>query len=986
MAEAIRTNPLHPVLLIGLGGTGSRVLTHVRANLQRRFGRPTLPFLRILGIDSDAVEQPPRGILAEEERRVPIAPEEYLHLATSVSDQELPPNVLEWFPETLLHQLRQPGALSMKRPYARLLFFLNYQSIRERISALLCSLRTLEMIRASQDWMRQCGLGYVECFDQATEVHLFASLAGSVGSGTLLDVAFLLRSLAIDFPIETTTHAHLFLPCRAGAGPSEQHMYANAYAALQELELFSSRLTAPHDFEVEWQPGRRLCVPGPPFNEIYLGEEKAESGCHLPLEHVLENTARFVIDRTLPSALSLGLRSTLGPLLFHLRYGKNLIYEAGRLLAQETSSLCVSHCAAEIRVRKDRIPEIFAYRLEKSILELVLDGNAHGSPPHRTLVPLIPDRIFDDLQNLMQASLREAMPIRSNDGAADTKLREWFRLLHAINIDSIRLRLEEKSADIVLRIKRELEVSSQRLCETPVHGIKELSAAVEGYLMALNNAQAKSFEQPEEIPDWVIGCLEAELIKLGHSKWPDLFGRRQRRKADLQGDLEAHVLRGYRLRLTHHLLGLVARVVEDNSLTLSGTLSVLKHVKRRIEDRLREIAKAMAVLSPGASLLTWDVLPSQEDLNHLYTLDHTPEGSPGPVQADSELRRCIEDIRAHGVTNHTDAVLTNLLNHLPEYCRSRFEADFQRHPRNFDVFSSLPDSKEAASWLAFRAAPLLCVSQPPHASVGTERAMLSIPNAGLRANFIKMVDDHLRANSGRACSLDVVDSEDTERIVMRIVRVGLPLCVLPTVSHECKRAYERFVMEDGRGNGKSLYLDAGWNSDTRSFRLKGDWEDAIRETEATEVLLFGPMLRVLSVEGQLGSRTYAYRRGAPRHGSEPLGTWNRAKIVLRNERELRENMVAEIERREAELSLDARVRLATAMREFLNSAEVDFYGTRVLLEKKCKELSDRIAGTMAPDPVQGASDPTGCIEWLDGMPVLTSFAPWSHIRGNIESA
>src|ERR1039457_5615508 len=140
MAEAIRTNPLHPVLLIGLGGTGRRVLTHVRANLQRRFGRPTLPFLRILGIDSDAVEQPPQGILAEEERRVLIAPEEYLHLATSVSDQELPPNVLEWFPETLLPQLRQPGALSMKRPYGRLLFFLNYQSIRERISALLCSL------------------------------------------------------------------------------------------------------------------------------------------------------------------------------------------------------------------------------------------------------------------------------------------------------------------------------------------------------------------------------------------------------------------------------------------------------------------------------------------------------------------------------------------------------------------------------------------------------------------------------------------------------------------------------------------------------------------------------------------------------------------------------------------------------------------------------------------------------------------------------
>ena len=328
----------------------------------------------------------------------------------------------------------------------------------------------------------------------------------------------------------------------------------------------------------------------------------------------------------------------------------------------------------------------------------------------------------------------------------------------------------------------------------------------------LDKAQREPAEPPKVPPDWVVDSLKQELVQLNRSRWPDLFGRRRRRLADLQGDIEKLILDYCRLAVSDCRVGLVSQVLNEASRVLSESLSALRHWRERLEHRVREISDETLVLSkPEIRLLTQDIVPRQEDLDRFYTLDRSVEGSSEPVQPDAELRQCIEDIRARGVAGLGHEVMPELLSQCAQYCRSRFESDFQLHPRSFDVFSSLADSAAAASWLAFHAAPLLSLSQRPRANAGAETlSILELPNPRSRGEFIRTVDRQLRSHLDGDFGLDVVVSEDLERIALRTVRVGLSLSDLQTVGGDCKRSYEeQFVMEGGLNALESLSLVSG---------------------------------------------------------------------------------------------------------------------------------------------------------------------------------
>jgi hypothetical protein len=976
MPNSSRQYPLHPTLLIGLGGTGTRILTQVRRHLNTRFGQPALPFLRMLAIDSDVLE---RGQdKNREELGEILTAQEFFHLAPLPLQHGLPPNVLEWFPHL---ESPSPAVNSFEllsrghRPFGRLLWFIHHATILEKIEELLLQLRSLEVLEESMQWLHARGLDNIDVLSpEGVEVALFTSLSGSTGGAIFLDCAFLLRHLQLSGRSSGTTCGYLFLASPAADSVEGCRQRANIYAALQELERFTCRpYGETRDFEVEWEAGRRLSIPGPPFDEVYLIDTQLESGLRVSpeqIEDVFEGCASFVVDRTIPGVYSTALRCMLAP----LRVVRSTLHaENGEHTSVIQSRAYACFGTAEIGLRRDRTVRVLGLRLEKSILNCLLNGaEDNGGDQALDLSHVaLPSLVFEDLSALMDTSVRRAIPIRPEATQGSGAMREWVRRLYAINLNEIRVALKERAAALVRTLMEEFGREHCRLFGVAAHGINRL---VDWLEVALDTAadvqdiQRTSGDPQKASKDDLIHLLGQELMQLSRPRWPDLFRRRSRRIAEIQDRLEGLILDDCRARLFDDCMTLTHKVTSEVSLGLFESLSALRELRDRINVRLDDITdEELMVLKPEDRTLVMHVVPRREEFDRFNTLSFSD------VRPAAELRQCIEEMLVRGVDLITAETIPGFLSHCTRYCNSRFASDFQLHPHNFEVLSGFDDSSVAASWLAFRSSPLLKVARRASASWSPDSfSILCLPNPQSRRDFLTTLRQKLAVVQGSvSMPMEVVDCSSFERITLRTLRVGLPLCNVWSVIGECEHAYEGFLAKSGSDAIETLYLDRRWRADTVILGVP-DEEDV----ETAEVLLFAPMLQVLGLETTMGRKAFFYRRGAPFFMRERLGVEARARIVLRRDAALRKVLLSECRRREAQLTAEVKIAWASALCQFVESLENRTHESYLLL-KKIDVLSGK--GTEAVAFSYNTKEhPVQEIEWREGYPILIGLSPWQQ--------
>lgn len=127
--------------------------------------------------------------------------------------------------------------------------------------------------------------------------HICAGLAGGTGSGTIVDVVSLLHQINRDRGVvNAEVYLYLYLPeNQAGKADVQGFYYSNGYAALQELNALSVKAYHPIDItgkkDLVTGQVRRLCNVGNPFKMAWLFSEINEDN------HVLSK------DDKLPTAL-----------------------------------------------------------------------------------------------------------------------------------------------------------------------------------------------------------------------------------------------------------------------------------------------------------------------------------------------------------------------------------------------------------------------------------------------------------------------------------------------------------------------------------------------------------------------------------------------------------------------------------------------------------------------------------------------------------
>lgn len=250
---------MRPILCLGLGGSGQRVVTYLKAILTERFGEAWRKKIVILAFDTadepDNVRR--NGHLVQLEPgndffnigHVPVGSIKR-NLAQLDSIRERLGTILSRLPALTM---RGQGTKSL-RPLATLAFYWHFNRIIfPQLKNAIWRLAGHEL-QVTDTAIHQQGMN----------VYLCGSLAGGTGSGLLVEMAYLVRSLVQELGVQAD-FCHItglaILP-QAFHGVSAPNLHPNTAAAIREV----NHLMLHGNFTATYPDGQIITIPEAPFD------------------------------------------------------------------------------------------------------------------------------------------------------------------------------------------------------------------------------------------------------------------------------------------------------------------------------------------------------------------------------------------------------------------------------------------------------------------------------------------------------------------------------------------------------------------------------------------------------------------------------------------------------------------------------------------------------------------------------------------------
>ena len=260
---------LQPALILGLGKLGLETLRQVRKLVTQEFGHAdALPHVRLLGIDTDpeaiqaASHGDPESLLRTYEMLTAKLqrPSHYL----KPRDGKHSPD--SWISSKLLFRIPRQQTGAGLRPFGRLAFVDNYRLISRRLEGELQSC-------AAEDTLHEmAGQTDLGLRSKTPRVYVVTNLGGATGSGMFIDAAYVIRQLLRKQGFPNADIVGVLLLPGTGQEARRSGALANAYAALAELNYYSTGQMFTARFEAtEAQGGARsFTEAGPPFHRCLL--------------------------------------------------------------------------------------------------------------------------------------------------------------------------------------------------------------------------------------------------------------------------------------------------------------------------------------------------------------------------------------------------------------------------------------------------------------------------------------------------------------------------------------------------------------------------------------------------------------------------------------------------------------------------------------------------------------------------------------------
>jgi len=266
---------IRPTLIIGLGGSGARIATELKARLEEQLG---------VGSHYDQAVRFVCFDTANENFKAyhPNNPEAVVELAAGrefirISDVPLydlsssadaNPAIASIMPESLHSTQIDQGAQQVRR-LGRIALFYRYSLVKDALSQALRELRSRD--RVNPLGVTPDAKEVHVTSNERIRVYIITSICGGTGSGTFLDMAYLVRHFSKSLG-EVDVHGLLLLPEAFPeiATTGQQRIRANAYAALLDLEYYNQATSDSRAlYQVDF-PDDPVEVHGRPFTNCYL--------------------------------------------------------------------------------------------------------------------------------------------------------------------------------------------------------------------------------------------------------------------------------------------------------------------------------------------------------------------------------------------------------------------------------------------------------------------------------------------------------------------------------------------------------------------------------------------------------------------------------------------------------------------------------------------------------------------------------------------
>jgi serine/threonine protein kinase len=316
---------LAPVVVIGVGAVGDRVVRYLRRAVCDQFGgTDATPHLRLLTVDTDPeTAAGSRDVILTRLHR----PSHYLAKARDGG-------ALDWLPPGLLYRLPRNPCTTGLRGLGRLAFWDHAKAIETRLKAELeAALNPAALSEAD----RRTGLGLRT---NRPRVYIVANSAGGTGGGMFVDLGYLARHVLRKLGYSQPDVVGVLLLPPADKSGSRPVALANTYATLTELAHFSRTDTT---YEAKFGPrdaavldpvrpfGRCLCLPLPLGSDAAARRHAAGAAAGVMFREMLAPLGRAA-DAGRPASTAAAFCHTAAT--YRLSWpGRRLARRAGRLLA-----------------------------------------------------------------------------------------------------------------------------------------------------------------------------------------------------------------------------------------------------------------------------------------------------------------------------------------------------------------------------------------------------------------------------------------------------------------------------------------------------------------------------------------------------------------------------------------------------------------------------------------------------------------------------
>lgn len=940
------------------------------------------------------------------------------------------------------------------RQVGRLTFFRHFSTISGHIAGLLGKdeLRQGKSITETQRLLP--GAKFSE--DIQAQVFLVFSVAGGTGCGIFLDVVYFLRQLQIqkDPSAPDRIIGAVFLPniyySRADQDEVSVRSYGNAYAALKELEYLTLRRRGDADLTIdypqEWIKGKSGKVQGPPFTAMYITEGINEASVGFDRKELFQMVAESLFLDFIPGAFSEAKRSDYSNVASYLSGEHYYDFPVkGIALSQNFARRYASFGMAKLEVPEDLLRRACAAQLAADILK-----NWNRDPSGRDFRGTVERDVEEERFNVEGITSRF-------EGLSGWKkiIREGVEGLF-MRFQSRSLKEPRSLAELEEEVRK---LEKDLTGEDPVREgrvITLLKQSREAVLKECCIGLDKWVQTCLEVPERGLrGFLEKEgyLDQLiGELK--DLLSSIENRRQECQDDVDEYgsrkdqklqELREAQKSLAVAGLGLrdwsIAELLKEGrenleqELLAQGEMFVLQEAKkvvvgmdsylqwkkdfekfaRELPGWARDLEKKRGdLLSFGENEVFIRVYNDARDWGAFYSIGRDEIGKPlqpdGQVEQKSFLQEYLaaKEEKDQTLLNLIEAYLQqgrDLIGPLEQYCENRFRQDFRAHPRQIEVlrhFEVENDLDKFAQRLVRNSLPMTYRQDQLGGKTvgGRQTVYLGIAQQAGKtySDFIEAVHKHL-PKKFILKDEDVFQTGRPTEVYLYTVTYAFPLPSLPTISNQCHDAYYSFYRATNIKDKKNyipLHNDRRW---------EGQFEDLIVLSEerrqqikaSLEIMILGPILKIIEIVGQNGGVKYCYRVWAPQRSRvENLGRNKREAVQkLQEDGLLREEIYGVMKERESTLSkplLQSYYWILSYIRfsELLPEETPEY---SLILERQTnvhKKLiangvdSSDLAIEKSLDPKEEAKKKIeGRAEWAGEFPVLKGLPLWE--RGARES-